>query len=58
MCSSNQVTQKVRETGASCNIFYSNPSSVKSVEYLKLFFISLGIPVFVQILVLLSWSLI
>ena len=35
---------KVGESGVSCNSFYSNPCSVKSVEYLKLLFISLGSP--------------
>ena len=28
----------------SCNSFYSNPCGVKSIEYLKLFFISLDSP--------------
>ena len=28
----------------SCNSFYSNPGSVKSIEYLKLLFTSLGSP--------------
>ena len=34
----------VGETGASCNSFYSNSCSVKSVDHLKLLFISLGSP--------------
>ena len=36
--------QLLGESGASYNSFYSNPCSVKSVEYLKLLFISLGSP--------------
>ena len=31
-----------RGDSASCNSFYSNPCSVKSIEYLKLLCISLG----------------
>ena len=33
-----------RGNGVSFNSFYSNPCSVKSVEYLKLLLISLGSP--------------
>ena len=34
----------IGESEASCNNFYSNVCSVKSVEYLKLFVILLGSP--------------
>ena len=34
----------IGETGTSCNSFYSNLCSVKSVEYLELLFISFGSP--------------
>ena len=34
----------MRKVGESCNSFYSNRCSVKSAEYLKPLFISLGSP--------------
>ena len=37
----------IGETGASCNSFYSNPCSVKNIEYLKFLFISSGSPLVV-----------
>ena len=38
-------SQEAGKSGVSCNsFFYSNPCRVKSVEYLKLLFISLGSP--------------
>ena len=43
---------KVGETGESCDSFYSNPCSVKSIEYLILLFISLD-----SRLVALEWEL-
>ena len=37
--------ERIREGGGvSFNSFYSNPRNIKSVEYLKLLFISLGSP--------------
>ena len=38
------VSSIIGDTGVSCNSFYSNFCSVVSVEYLKLFFISLDSP--------------
>ena len=34
----------IMESGENCNSFYSNHCNVKSVEYLKLLFLSLGSP--------------
>ena len=36
--------EEIGESGVSCNNCYSNPFNVKSVEYLRLIFISLGSP--------------
>ena len=38
------VIKESRGDRESCNSFYLNPCSVKSIEYLKLLFISLGSP--------------
>ena len=44
MLKQGRMTYHIGESGASCNSFYSNPCSVKSVEYRKLLFISSGSP--------------
>ena len=41
---SGKINFRVGRSGASCNSFYSNSCSVKSVEYWRLLFISLGSP--------------
>ena len=40
----NELERTIEESGVSSNSFYSNPCSVKGVEYLKFLFISSGSP--------------